>query len=61
MENMNTSTYVERVKNKIVENLRALQGAPSVQMQAVRPLTCARARVGRRRRAQTSRGRLARG
>ena len=37
MENLNTRDYLEQQKIKIMENLRYLQGAPSVQMQDVPP------------------------
>lgn len=36
-ENKNSREYLERVKIKVLENLRSLTGAPSVQMQEVPP------------------------
>jgi histone deacetylase 3 len=36
-ENMNSKQYLENIKNKVLENIRCLQGAPSVQMQEVPP------------------------
>ena len=33
MDNMNTPEYLEKTRNIILENLRNLQHAPSVQMQ----------------------------
>eukprot|EP01134_Creolimax_fragrantissima_P006046 CFRG6046T1 len=36
-QNMNTRAYLEQVKSRTLENLRSLQGAPSVQMQEVPP------------------------
>ena len=32
MENLNTRQYLDGVKQQVFENLRMLQGAPSVQM-----------------------------
>jgi histone deacetylase 1/2 len=37
MENQNTREYLEQQKIKVLENLRFLQGAPSIQMQEVPP------------------------
>jgi histone deacetylase 1/2 len=37
MENQNTKEYLEKMKIKMFENLRYLQGAPNVQMQEVPP------------------------
>lgn len=37
MENMNTPDYLDKLKQRIYENLRTLQGAPSVQFQDVPP------------------------
>lgn len=37
MDNQNTRTYLEGVKAQVLENLRALQGAPSVQMAQMPP------------------------
>jgi len=34
---MNSKQYLENIKNKVLENIRCLQGAPSVQMQEVPP------------------------
>lgn len=36
---MNTRSYLEGVKQKVLETLRSLQGAPGVQMQEVPPDT----------------------
>eukprot|EP01132_Coremiostelium_polycephalum_P009130 gene9130-11187_t len=36
-ENSNTKQYLENIKNKILENLRLLQWAPSVQVQEIPP------------------------
>ena len=33
MENANTRDYLEKCKSQVIENLRQIQGAPSVQMQ----------------------------
>jgi len=35
MEDMNTREYLERMKGKVLENLRYIRGPPSVQMQSV--------------------------
>ncbi|KAG8943678.1 histone deacetylase [Tulasnella sp. 424] len=35
MEDMNTREYLERMKNRVLENLRYVRGPPSVQMQEV--------------------------
>lgn len=37
IENLNTRQYLETVRQRIFENLRALEGAPSVQMNEVPP------------------------
>lgn len=37
MDNLNSRTYLEEIKQKILVNLRSLQGAPSVQMHEVPP------------------------
>lgn len=37
MENANTKEYLEKYKLKIFQHLKALNGAPSVQMQEVPP------------------------
>ncbi|KAI9136918.1 hypothetical protein BKA69DRAFT_1101288 [Paraphysoderma sedebokerense] len=37
MDNLNTREYLEKVKTRIIENLRHIQHAPSVQMQPVPP------------------------
>ncbi|KJE97488.1 histone deacetylase-3 [Capsaspora owczarzaki ATCC 30864] len=37
VENENSRTYLEQLKNSVLENLRSLQGAPSVQMHEVPP------------------------
>ena len=37
MENLNTRAYLEGIKQQALENLRALQGAPSVQMAQMPP------------------------
>jgi len=39
MENLNSKEYLEKMTIKIIENLRNLQGAPSVAMQDVPPDT----------------------
>lgn len=39
MENQNSHEYLEKTKNTILENLRQIKGAPSVQMQDVPPDT----------------------
>jgi len=39
MENLNSKEYLEKMTMKIIENLRNLQGAPSVAMQDVPPDT----------------------
>lgn len=35
MENLNTREYLEKVKCRIIDNLRGLAGAPSVQMHGI--------------------------
>eukprot|EP00736_Rhodelphis_marinus_P006220 Rmarinus@m.17449 len=37
IENLNTKDYLEKIKIKILENLRSLEHAPAVQMQEVPP------------------------
>jgi histone deacetylase 1/2 len=37
MENLNSRAYLESIKQQALENLRALQGAPSVQMAQMPP------------------------
>jgi len=37
IENLNTRQYLENIKIKILEQLKALEGAPAVQMQVVPP------------------------
>ena len=35
MEDMNTKEYLERMKARVLENLRFVKGPPSVQMQGM--------------------------
>lgn len=37
MDNLNSRHYLEGIKAQVLENLRALQGAPSVQMAQMPP------------------------
>ena len=37
IENMNTRSYIEQIKREVVENLKAMEHAPGVQMSEVPP------------------------